>query len=179
MGGRDPGRRSVPAREPRRAVARLIHGDIFGLERWYPGAPASTPPWSADYRKSQSRSTSSSEFAAMVGRPPQVPRGARAVRRRDADERPLRRPGRRQRPAAVRRDPDRAHGINSLEQRVVVQYACDGKTFALSVRDAYGSFERATLVRFLHKCLHSEQQIESQDGRRRPGPVPDGQRRRR
>jgi len=32
------------------------------------------------------------------------------------------------------------------------------------VRDAFGTLERATVLRFLHKCLHSEQQIDRKAG---------------
>ncbi len=46
-----------------------------------------------------------------------------------------------------------------VEQRVVVQYASDGKTFWLSVRDAFGTLDRGTVTRYLHKC-RSEQQID-------------------
>jgi hypothetical protein len=51
-----------------------------------------------------------------------------------------------------------------IEQKVVVQYACDGKQFAFGVRDAFGTLERATVLRYLHKCLHSEQQIDRKTG---------------
>jgi hypothetical protein len=51
-----------------------------------------------------------------------------------------------------------------VEQRAVVQYACDGKRFAISVRDAFGTLERATVLQYLYKCLHSEQQIDRKAG---------------
>jgi hypothetical protein len=51
-----------------------------------------------------------------------------------------------------------------VEQKVVVQYACDGKQFVIAVRDAFGTLERATVLRYLHKCLHSEQQIDRKVG---------------
>jgi hypothetical protein len=51
-----------------------------------------------------------------------------------------------------------------VEQKVVVQYACDGKQFAVSVRDAFGTLERGTVLRYLHKCLHAEQQIDRKAG---------------
>jgi hypothetical protein len=51
-----------------------------------------------------------------------------------------------------------------VEQKVVVQYACDGKQFAISVRDAFGTLERNTVLRYLHKCLHAEQQIDRKAG---------------
>jgi len=46
------------------------------------------------------------------------------------------------------------------EQTVVVQYACDGARFGISVRDTFGSLSRQTVLRTLHKCLHAKQQID-------------------
>jgi hypothetical protein len=60
--------------------------------------------------------------------------------------------------------PTRARITMRTEQRVVVQYACDGKQLAVSVRDAFGTLERATVLRYLHKCLHAEQQIDRKAG---------------
>src|SRR5262249_53611289 len=51
-----------------------------------------------------------------------------------------------------------------VEQKAIVQYACDGKRFAVSVRDAFGTLERATVLRYLYKCLHSDQQIDRKAG---------------
>ncbi len=51
-----------------------------------------------------------------------------------------------------------------VEQKVVVQYVCDGKQFAMAVRDAFGTLERSIVLRYLHKCLHSEQQIDRKTG---------------
>jgi hypothetical protein len=51
-----------------------------------------------------------------------------------------------------------------VEQKVVVQYACDGSQFVVAVRDAFGTLERSTVLRYLHKCLHSEQQIDRKVG---------------
>ncbi len=50
------------------------------------------------------------------------------------------------------------------EQSVVVQYACDGERFAVSVRDAFGSLDRKTVLRYLHKCMHAEEQIDRKAG---------------
>jgi len=50
------------------------------------------------------------------------------------------------------------------EQSVVVEYAYDGKQFAVSVRDAFGSLERPIVLRYLHKCLHAEQQFDRKAG---------------
>src|SRR5262249_5796037 len=51
-----------------------------------------------------------------------------------------------------------------MEQKVVVQYGCDGKQFSVSVRDSFGTIERATVLKYLYKCLHSEQQIDRKTG---------------
>jgi hypothetical protein len=51
-----------------------------------------------------------------------------------------------------------------LDQKAVVQYACDGHQFVVAVRDAFGTLERSTVLRYLHKCLHSEQQIDRKVG---------------
>jgi len=45
-----------------------------------------------------------------------------------------------------------------------VQLACDADRVAISVRDSYGTLERQTLLRYLHKCLHSRQQIDDKVG---------------
>ena len=52
-----------------------------------------------------------------------------------------------------------------VEQKVVVQYACDGKQFVVSVRDAFGTLERSTVLRYLVQVpARSEQQIDRKIG---------------
>ncbi|MDQ3364381.1 MAG: PEGA domain-containing protein [Myxococcota bacterium] len=50
------------------------------------------------------------------------------------------------------------------EQRVRVQYAHDGRRFAVSVRDAFGTLQRETLLVHLHKGLHASQQVDRKVG---------------
>jgi hypothetical protein len=50
------------------------------------------------------------------------------------------------------------------EQRVAVAYASDGKQLAISVRDAFGTLDRATVLRHWHKGLHAEQQVDRKAG---------------
>ncbi|MDB4953688.1 MAG: hypothetical protein JWO36_1257 [Myxococcales bacterium] len=50
------------------------------------------------------------------------------------------------------------------KQSVVVQYACDGKQVAVSVRDAFGSLGRDTVLAHLHKGLHSVEQVDRKAG---------------
>jgi hypothetical protein len=54
------------------------------------------------------------------------------------------------------------------ERGAHVQLACDGGRFALSVRDAYGTLARATMLAYLHKCIHAENQIGGAPGEHQP-----------
>lgn len=56
--------------------------------------------------------------------------------------------------------PDR----NAPPARAQVSFASDGSRCYLTVRDAYGSLERPTVLRYLHKCLHEKQQIDRKVG---------------
>ncbi len=60
--------------------------------------------------------------------------------------------------------PTRARIALRSEHTVVVQYGYDGKQFAVSVRDGFGSLDRHTVLRYLHKGLHAEQQVERKAG---------------
>jgi hypothetical protein len=51
-----------------------------------------------------------------------------------------------------------------LEQKAIVQSACDGQRFAISVRDAFGTLDRDTVLRYLHKCLRATEQIDRKAG---------------
>ncbi len=46
------------------------------------------------------------------------------------------------------------------EHSAAVQYACDGKRFALSVRDVFGTLERQTVLGYLHKCAHAGRPVD-------------------
>lgn len=50
------------------------------------------------------------------------------------------------------------------QHHVGVQYACDGRKFVVAVRDEFGTLERGTVLQYLHKCLHANQQIDSKPG---------------
>jgi hypothetical protein len=51
-----------------------------------------------------------------------------------------------------------------VSQDVELAYGCDGKQFALSVRDAFGSLERATVLKFLGRGFHAEQKVDRKQG---------------
>jgi hypothetical protein len=60
--------------------------------------------------------------------------------------------------------PVRTRVSQKLATNIVVQYACDGTRFAVAVRDSFGSIERDTVLRVLHKCLHAAQKIDKKAG---------------
>ncbi|MCC6751613.1 MAG: PEGA domain-containing protein [Deltaproteobacteria bacterium] len=47
-----------------------------------------------------------------------------------------------------------------LERPTVLQFACDGTFFAVSVRDSFGSLRRATVLDYLNRCVRSADPIE-------------------
>ena len=49
-------------------------------------------------------------------------------------------------------------------QPIWVEFGFDGERLGVAVRDAYGSLERARLLRVLHKCLYEKQQIDQRAG---------------
>ncbi|OGQ84191.1 MAG: hypothetical protein A2289_10705 [Deltaproteobacteria bacterium RIFOXYA12_FULL_58_15] len=55
----------------------------------------------------------------------------------------------------------------SLEpnEHVLFRYACDGRSFVMSVRDNFGRMERATVLAYLRKCFSKGiDQIDTKDG---------------
>ena len=46
----------------------------------------------------------------------------------------------------------------------IVRSACDGVRFTVAVRDAFGTLSRDTVLRYLHKCLHSADPIDHKQG---------------
>src|SRR5262245_59330163 len=51
-----------------------------------------------------------------------------------------------------------------MEQKAVIQYACDGERFAVSVRDSFGMLSKEVVLKFIEKCIRSSQQIDRKAG---------------
>jgi PEGA domain-containing protein len=51
-----------------------------------------------------------------------------------------------------------------VDEKAMVQYACDGERFAVSVRDGFGSLRKETILQYLDKCLHAPEQIDRKAG---------------
>lgn len=147
------------------AVAtRILGGDLFGLEKMVPWGTKIHSALVGDYQEKSLCIAQISEFAEMMG----VRRKYRESIEQSVDEMlmnalydaPVDEQGR----PIFSEIPTKTRISLRVEQKVVVQYTCDGKSFAVSVRDAFGTLERSTILRYLHKCLHAEQQIDRKTG---------------
>ncbi|MFH2010766.1 MAG: PEGA domain-containing protein [bacterium] len=50
------------------------------------------------------------------------------------------------------------------QDRLVLQYACDGERFALSVTDHYGALQKSTLIEYVRRCLTSARPLLQESG---------------
>ena len=145
-------------------ATRVLAGDIFGLEKLVPWGTRIYSTLVGDYQEKSLCIAQLMEFAELMG----VRRKYRDNIERCLDEMLMN---------ALYDAPVDEHGKPvfadiptksriglRMEQKVVVQYACDGRVFAMSVRDSFGALERGTILRYLYKCLHSEQQIDRKTG---------------
>ncbi|MEO8550448.1 MAG: PEGA domain-containing protein, partial [Kofleriaceae bacterium] len=151
-------------RELSALATRVLAGDIFGLEKLIRWGTQVHSQLVGDYQEKSLCIAQVSEFAELMG----VRRKYRESIEQCLDEMLMN---------ALYDAPVDEHGQPlfseiptktrislRVEQKAVVQYACDGKRFTLSVRDAFGTLERGTVLRYLYKCLHAEQQIDRKAG---------------
>jgi hypothetical protein len=145
-------------------ATRVLAGDIFGLEKLVGWGTMVHSQLVGDYQEKSLCIAQISEFAEQMG----VRRKYRESIEQCVDEMlmnalydaPVDEQGRQ-----IFSDiPTKTRIALRVEQKVVVQFACDGHRFAVSVRDAFGTLERSTVLRYLHKCLHAEQQIDRKVG---------------
>jgi hypothetical protein len=154
----------LDTRELSAMATRVLVGDIFGLEKTIPWGTQIHSQLVGDYQEKSLCISQISEFAELMG----VRRKYREAIDACMDEMLMN---------ALYDAPVDEHGKQifsdvpmktrvalRVDQKVVVQYSCDGHRFAVSVRDAFGTLERSTVLRYLHKCLHSEQQIDRKIG---------------
>lgn len=143
---------------------RVVAGDIFGLEKMITWGTLVHSQLVGDYQEKSLCIAQISEFAEMMG----VRRKYREAIEQCIDEMlmnalydaPVDESGK----PLFSEIPMKTRISLRVEQKAVVQYACDGHRFAVSVRDAFGTLERNTVLRYLHKCLHAEQQIDRKAG---------------
>ena len=145
-------------------AARVLNGDIFGLDKLILWGTQIHSHLVGDYQEKSLCIGQISEFAELMG----VRRKYRESIEQCVDEMLMNAlydaPVDEQGKQIFSEIPTKTRISLRVEQKVVVQYACDGKQFAVSVRDAFGTLERSTVLRYLHKCLHNEQQIDRKAG---------------
>jgi hypothetical protein len=148
------------------AISKLLYGDLFGLDKVMPWGVRIYSTLVGDYNEKSMAIASVGDFAQAMG-----------VRRKyreqidqcidemlmnalydapvDGEGKPL------FAEVAVR---DRV--LLKSNEKAVLQYACDGDRFAVSVRDSFGSLQKATVLAYLDKCLHAQgaEQIDRKAG---------------
>lgn len=145
-------------------ATRILHGDVFGLEKLVPWGTRIYSTLVGDYQEKSVCISRISEFAANMG----VRRKYREAIEQCVDEMlmnalydaPVDSDGKQ----IFAEIPTKTRISLRMEQKAVVQYACNGERFIVSVRDRYGTLDRQTVLHYLHKCLHEEQQIDRKTG---------------
>lgn len=147
-------------------ATRVLVGDIFGLEKMMAWGTLVHSQLVGDYQEKSLCISQIGEFAEHMG----VRRKYREAVEKCLDEMlmnalydaPVDEGGKQ----IFSEIPTKTRISLRVEQKVVVQYSCDGHTFAISVRDAFGTLERNTVLRYLYKCLHAppDQQIDNKQG---------------
>jgi PEGA domain len=145
-------------------ATRVLAGDIFGLEKHVPWGAQIHSFLVGDYQEKSLCIAQISEFAESMS----VRRKYRESIEQCLDEMlmnalydaPVDDQGRQ-----IFSDiPTKTRISLRVEQKVVIQYACDGKQFVVGVRDAFGRLDRQTVLSYLYKCLHSDEQIDRKTG---------------
>ncbi|HEY3354417.1 MAG TPA: PEGA domain-containing protein [Polyangia bacterium] len=145
-------------------ATRVLHGDVFGVEKMMPWGVRIYSMLVGDYQEKSVAIAAISDFAGAMG----VRRKYRESIEQAMDEllmnalydAPVDQGGK----PMFTEVPTKTRLSLRLEQKALVQYACDGDTFAVSVRDPYGTLTKETVVKFLEKCLTQKDQIDRKIG---------------
>jgi PEGA domain-containing protein len=139
-----------------KVASRLLYGDLFGLEKIVPWGVKVYAALVGDYQEKSVAIATVSEFAAAMG----VRRKYREAIEQCLDEllmnalydAPVDAAGKQ----AFADVPTKTRISLRMEQKAVVQYACDGNMFALSVRDGFGTLRSETILHYLEKCVNTQ-----------------------
>ncbi|HTE52725.1 MAG TPA: tetratricopeptide repeat protein [Kofleriaceae bacterium] len=157
-------------------TTRLLLGNVFGLDKVLPWGARVHQLQVGDYPEKAEAVRQISSFAAAVG----LRRMHRERIERCCDEMmmnaiydapigpdgaPMSRPRAHTHPGLPRSSAvgSGAYALSGRD-RAVVEFGYDGRRFAVAVRDRFGRFERETLIRYLDKCLNSQQQVDHRVG---------------
>src|SRR5262249_36658619 len=134
---------------------KLLHGDLFGLEKVMPWGVRVYAMLVGDYQEKSLAIASVGDFAQAMG----VRRKYREQIDQCIDEMlmnalydaPVDGEGN----PVFAEVPVRERVLLKVEEKAVLQYSCDGDRFAVSVRDSFGSLKKQTVLQYLDKCLHA------------------------
>jgi hypothetical protein len=145
-------------------ISKLLTRDLFGIEKVMPWGVRVYAALISDYQEKTHAIASIGDFAQAMG----VRRKYREQIDQCLDEMlmnalydaPVDSEGRQ-----VFADvPVKERVLMRADEKAVLQYACDGDRFAISVRDAFGSLRKETILQYLDKCLHASEQIDRKAG---------------
>ena len=150
-------------------VAKLLARDLFGVDKVLPWGVRVYSALVSDYNEKSAAIAAIGDFAQAMG-----------VRRKyreqidqcidemlmnalydapvDADGKPL-----------FADIPVRDRVLMRADEKALVQYGCDGDRFAVSVRDAFGTLRKETILYYLDKCLHADKRATEQIDRKASG----------
>lgn len=145
-------------------VTKLLYGDVFGLEKYLPWGVRIYSMLVGDYQEKSVAIAQISDFATAMG----VRRKYRESIEQVIDELLMNAlydaPVDRQGKPMFADMPTKSRIQLRMEQKAVIQYACDGDRFSVSVRDSFGALTKDIVVKFIDKCLHSSEQIDRKVG---------------
>ncbi|MDB4967540.1 MAG: hypothetical protein JWN44_3229 [Myxococcales bacterium] len=145
-------------------VAKLLAHDLFGVDKMLPWGVRVYSALVSDYNEKSAAIAAIGDFAVAMG----VRRKYREQIDQCIDEMlmnalydaPVDAAGK----PLFAEVPVRERVLMRVDEKAVVQYACDGERFAVSVRDAFGSLRKETVLQYLDKCLHASEQIDRKTG---------------
>ncbi|HEX8950836.1 MAG TPA: PEGA domain-containing protein, partial [Polyangia bacterium] len=145
-------------------VAKLLARDLFGVDKVLPWGVRVYSALVSDYNEKAAAIAAIGDFAQAMG----VRRKYREQIDQCIDEMlmnalydaPVDDKGK----PLFAEVPVRERVLMRADEKALVQYGCDGDRFAVSVRDAFGSLRKETILHYLDKCLHSPEQIDRKAG---------------
>jgi hypothetical protein len=145
-------------------VAKLLARDLFGVDKVLPWGVRVYSALVSDYNEKSAAIATIGEFAQAMG----VRRKYREQIDQCIDEMlmnalydaPVDDAGK----PLFADVPVRERVLMRANEKALVQYGCDGERFAVSVRDAFGTLRKETILQYLDKCLHASEQIDRKAG---------------
>jgi hypothetical protein len=145
-------------------VAKLLGRDLFGVDKVLPWGVRVYSTLVSDYHEKSQAILTIGDFAQAMG----VRRKYREQIDQCIDEMLMNAlydaPVDAQGKPLFADVPVKERVLMRAEEKAILQYACDGERFVVSVRDAFGTLRKDIVLRYLDKCLHAAEQIDRKAG---------------